>query len=511
MRESIINVSTNHHQQKMFISVVFMFVVVFSKIGVVTGGNDNPSSTTTETPTSRNTYQSVMIDDDGRIEYLRQVIEQHRAEAFRSYETYAPTIIEDVIPTGRVRTKKPMTIIPTTEPSDVPIDTPSVSPSNPPWSDNPSAVPTVQPTASLDYYDYDTSTNARYGPGTSIYESNGTHLLVTQVINNYWGNVKPPIDGGYLKEFTKSGFGGWKGILDKYNPLSNNQCEEGLAQSPIDIVINNRSVCLETHQIRPRQGDYSLNDDTNVFKHILPTKLRVIYKRRPCSDPLVCLEPDPPNADFPQGWGGYIDMMHFDIKVPSEHTLNGYRYDGEMQLFHLHPGNKKFAVRAVWIKSSALGYNYYFQELLNQYQLLYNRNQMACKLPITIVPYQEYSPLPRREFKYNNTWNPHSLMLVDTYWFYRYNGSLTEPPCGEFVSWFIADKPMNISYEQLDQLKTIMFTNVDPITCQRTSINYNGSVARTLQPINNRPVYHCTETDFKRDLYQIGHELNPAS
>jgi carbonic anhydrase len=453
-------------------------------------------------------YESIMIHDDGGIDYLKNVVEQMRAEAFRPYETYAPTSVADAVP-GQARTKDP-SLAPTIESSEYPSDYPSVAPSGTPVSDAPSEFPSSHPIAAPDYFNYDTSVNAWYGPGIPEYENNGTHSLVSRVLDDQWGKVKPPPDGGYYKEFTKSGFGAWKGILDKYDPLGNNLCELGQAQSPIDIVENGPK-CGESHQIRPRQGDFPLNDDDNVYKHILPSKLRVVYKRRQCPDPFVCGEPDPPNADFPHGWGGYIDMMHFDVKVPSEHTIHGYRYEAEMQLFHLHPGNKKLACRAVWISADALSYNYYFQELLNQFQLIYNRNQMACKLPVTVVPYQDYPPLPRKEFKYNNTWNPHSQMLVNTYWFYRYNGSLTEPPCSEFVSWFVADTPMNISYDQLNQLKTIMFTNVDPVTCQQTSVDYNGSVARTPRPVNNRAVYRCTESDFKHDLIQLGHDLNPVN
>lgn len=66
------------------------------------------------------------------------------------------------------------------------------------------------------------------------------------------------------------------------------------------------------------------------------------------------------------------------------------------------------------------------------------------------------------------------------------------------ASWWIADKPMKISLDQLDQMKLILFTNVNKF-CKKTSIHYDQSVARPIQPTNKRKVYRCTEDDFGPD------------
>jgi len=56
--------------------------------------------------------------------------------------------------------------------------------------------------------------------------------------------------------------------------------------------------------------------------------------------------------------------------------------------------------------------------------------------------------------------------------YYRFNGSLTTPPCSEGVWWLVMKKPATVSKAQVDQFsKTIGFANNRPI-----------------QPVNARPV-----------------------
>ena len=91
----------------------------------------------------------------------------------------------------------------------------------------------------------------------------------------------------------------------------------------------------------PQSGDHGVKG-SSVDKQILSSKLRLVYERRPCQDIMdtVCAEPDPPTADFPNGWGGFADLMHVDFKIPAEHKINGESFDGEMQIYHLHPGQR---------------------------------------------------------------------------------------------------------------------------------------------------------------------------
>jgi hypothetical protein len=109
----------------------------------------------------------------------------------------------------------------------------------------------------------------------------------------------------------------------------------------------------------------------------MPNKLRVQYPRRPCPR---CAEPDPPHADFPDGWGGGSDLLHIDIKVPSEHTLEGKQFAGEYQMFHLHPyRGRSPAISVFFDYDEDTPTNEHFQQLLNRFWITFNRHKGMCQ------------------------------------------------------------------------------------------------------------------------------------
>ena len=77
-------------------------------------------------------------------------------------------------------------------------------------------------------------------------------------------------------------------------------------------------------------------DSEFITKQILPSKLRLVMA------PRVGEEPDPPQVDFSSSGRGILDMTNIDFKFPSEHTVCGKRFHGEMQYFTYHPARKRF-------------------------------------------------------------------------------------------------------------------------------------------------------------------------
>lgn len=216
-------------------------------------------------------------------------------------------------------------------------------------------------------------------------------------------------------------------------------------------------------------------------------------------------------ADFPNDWGGFADVIHIDFKIPSEHTIRGERFDGEMQIFHLHPSRRRTPTISVMIRASADGYNPVLQEALNEFQKTYNRDMYDCVMSDSqegrnlrsTLRYGENDSMNEFGSSTNRNlqgriWSPYDKKLVPSIYFFRYDGSLTEPPCGEWVSWFVCDTPMYISFDQLEQMKRLLFTHVSS-TCEKTSIHWKESVARPIQDTFGRPVSQCTDEHFYPD------------
>jgi hypothetical protein len=205
-----------------------------------------------------------------------------------------------------------------------------------------------------------------------------------------------------------------------------------------------------------------------------------------------------------------------------------------MQIYQLHPGRRRVPAISSLIRVEPNGYNYYLQVAIDAFQYEYNLHRAQCadsmrrkrKLAtdfqseimgdnlanLTMTDFKtwgEYSRLledpdfiaegkEHARRMQGGVWSPYHAMLIPTFWFYGYDGSLTEPPCSEFVTWFIMDKPMIISPSQLQQMKDILFTHVDP-SCQSTSVHWKESSARPIQESAGRQVWQCTRDHFPPD------------
>ena len=140
------------------------------------------------------------------------------------------------------------------------------------------------------YFDYDPRPTADRGPGHLVEAKEGKIAYR----NNGWSSVRRPSERSY-----------WFPLQDSIkDSLSDNVCKGSDLQSPINITPTPGAECLEHHQIRTRPGDfdYKVSDWGHILTEIHPNKLRMRFPRRQGD------EPDPPFADFPNGWGGNVSV-----------------------------------------------------------------------------------------------------------------------------------------------------------------------------------------------------------
>jgi hypothetical protein len=207
----------------------------------------------------------------------------------------------------------------------------------------------------------------------------------------------------------------------------------------------------------------------------------LLYPRRPCGDVVnnpLCAEPDPPFADFPSGWGGFADLIHVDFKFPSEHRISGHSFDGEIQSYHLHPGRGRLPVISVVMQTASdididRGHNEYLQEAIDAFQYEYDTNMAHCSstfassihgvrqrrrlaneslhidniqsfLNTTVGEFDDFLGYSHRLLRngsdldvqrkrhgrrLSKIWYPYHESILPSYYFFGYDGSLTEPPC----------------------------------------------------------------------------------
>jgi len=504
----------------------------------------------------------------------------------------------------------------TSQPSDFPTRMISTAPSySPSLSHSPSESPSSNPSRSLmpssqyaegffpnaseaqaeSFFNYNPK-DADFGPGQAkekYYEYSAKDLFTNEtVVKNityldYEGNA-------WVSNQSSDNYFYWKSFST--NRTLDNRCNSSpdRQQSPIDLCneyVN--AQCFEHHQIRNVGGDYDL-DDENVELKILPSKLRIQYSR--FNAELNEEFKRPPHTDFAHNWNGYIPIVHIDIKIPSEHTICGKRYEGEYQMFFYHAKRREPIIQSVLIGiHTEERPHLHFQRLLDAFQSITNErrafclnqldegetnnttmgndtsalledrhrftnsstdvrvpeiedekasmsknstrllqsgqepcvdsnrtftiemnsftcllmNTTMCNLPEVI----EHCPLTCNTCNALNQtiedvsddsndtkrrWNPFFPRIINSIYFYGYQGSFTEPPCSEWVSWRVLEKPLEISTPQMIQMKDILFNQLDD-QCRRSSVHWNGSVARPTQSLNERPLWQCTAKNYLSD------------
>lgn len=154
--------------------------------------------------------------------------------------------------------------------------------------------------------------------------------------------------------------------------------------------------------------------------------------------------------NYPQGSsikieGKTFNLVQFHFHTPSENQINGKSFPLEVHLVHKNDKGELAVIGVMFDVGNA-------HELLDSI-------------------WKKVSSKENEEIKLDQEINPMNLLPEEKNYF-RFNGSLTTPPCSEGVRWFVMKKPLTASLEQIHQFKGWM----------------KHDNARPLQPVNARPV-----------------------
>lgn len=123
--------------------------------------------------------------------------------------------------------------------------------------------------------------------------------------------------------------------------------------------------------------------------------------------------------------GKEYQLKQFHFHSPSEHTVEGERYDMEIHFVHQNAKQKDLTVLAVLVKAG-------------------QENPLIQSL---------WTHLPQDKHKHHVFTNDHINvvdLIPDDLEAYYYHGSLTTPPCLETVSWLVLKETIEMSQKQLD-------------------------------------------------------------
>ena len=207
----------------------------------------------------------------------------------------------------------------------------------------------------------------------------------------------------------------WGKLDPKFAP-----CGSGKNQSPVDLD-NTIGANLKPLRLRYKAGAKDIvNTGHTVQVNYAPGSLLIVQNR-------------------------YFQLAQFHFHAPSENRIGGQSFPMEAHLVHVD-GFGNLAVLAVMFNASAPN-----PFLASIWDKMPARSGEKSDLPAGLNVLQ---------------------MLPTLKGYYRYNGSLTTPPCTEGVWWMVLKSPVTASEDQIKQFVR--------------AIGHHNN--RPLQPVNARPL-----------------------
>ena len=204
-------------------------------------------------------------------------------------------------------------------------------------------------------------------------------------------------------------------------------CTEGEHQSPIDLV--------NSKPVKHPPVIYEYYRTTSLNIHNTGHTIELAY----------------PEGNWIEVDGTRYQLLQFHFHTPSEHTIAGKLFDMEMHFVHKSEEGD-LAVVGLLIESGR--HNSTFDPVWAHLPAIPGETQR--------VEINEISPIdPFLMLSPNGQVNDEGMQSLSGY--YRYDGSLTTPPCSEGVKWIVLTTPVQMSEAQIAAFKAIIHTNNRPV------------------------------------------------
>ena len=266
------------------------------------------------------------------------------------------------------------------------------------------------------------------------------------------------------------------------------KCKEGKEQSPIDLPKINISI---SSAVRPlftyEKVDHVATENSQLGLYKSGEKIKIIYHKHAL-------------RIFHNNFGkivtvngtGYI-AKEIVFRTPSEHTINGQRFDMEMQVIHIARTKGDYGKKAIL--------SFLFKAKPGIY------NKFIDQLDFYDLP----NPLEKIRDINKNLYIPHvfydstdeDIYMTPSFSFYTYQGSLTEPPCTENVIHYVASRPILLSITTLQLFREALNIPDQEDDNGNVIVSDNSSTDnfRNTQTLNGRAVFHYDSQEHGSPQY----------
>ena len=149
--------------------------------------------------------------------------------------------------------------------------------------------------------------------------------------------------------------------------------------------------------------------------------------------------------------GQAYELLQFHFHQPSEHLISGKAAEMEAHFVHQNQATGNLVVLAVLMSKGEMS-----QALESIWQ----------QIPRSDAQTSQVSDL---------TINALQLLPENSRQYYRYQGSLTTPPCSEIVTWLVLKQPVSVSKAQLTRFLAVIGNNARPVQAlnQRSLLQFD--------------------------------------
>ena len=145
------------------------------------------------------------------------------------------------------------------------------------------------------------------------------------------------------------------------------------------------------------------------------------------------------------------ELLQFHFHQPSEHLVSGKAANMEAHFVHQNRETEDLVVLAVLMSEGSEN-----QALESIWQQIPTSDSQADRVSDLTI-------------------NALQLLPENSQRYYRYQGSLTTPPCSEIVTWLVLKQPISVSKAQLASFERIVGNNARPVQAlnQRSLLQFD--------------------------------------